>query len=192
MDLSHALFARCESKCELCGSSTSLVTYPVPPKSGIHLDHQIATCAVCIDQLLHPEKTNADHWRCLNESIWSITPAVQVVSYRILLKLKDQAWALDLLGMIDLDAAVLEWADDEDAGVIDAVHKDANGAVLIQGDSVVLIQDLNVKGANFVAKRGTAVRRITLVNGNPEQIEGKVNDQHIVILTKYVKKVNPS
>jgi protein PhnA len=192
MDLSPALIDRCESKCELCGSTDALVAYRVKPKSGLHLDHQIATCAICSDLLDHPDKINIDHWRCLNESIWSITPAVQVVSYRILNKLRDQAWALDLLGMIDLDAAVLEWAHDEEAGVIDAVHKDANGALLLQGDSVVLIQDLNVKGANFVAKRGTAVRRITLVNGNPEQIEGKVNDQHIVILTKYVKKVNPT
>ena len=90
--------------------------------------------------------------------------------------------------MIDPDIMVVEWADDTDTGVVDEVHKDANGQVLQQGDTVVLIQDLNVKGANFTAKRGTAVRRITLVNGNPEQIEGRVNDQNIVILTKYVKK----
>ena len=62
------------------------------------------------------------------------------------------------------------------------------GHVLQQGDSVVLIKDLNVKGANFTAKRGTAVRRINLVADNPEHIEGRVNDQYIVILTKYVKK----
>jgi len=68
------------------------------------------------------------------------------------------------------------------------VHKDANGATLEAGDSVVLIKDLNVKGANFVAKRGTAVRRITLVADNADHIEGKVEGQRIVILTKFVKK----
>lgn len=38
------------------------------------------------------------------------------------------------------------------------------------------------------AKRGTAVRNISLVHDNPEQIEGKVSGQHIVILTQFVKK----
>jgi protein PhnA len=56
------------------------------------------------------------------------------------------------------------------------------------GDSVVLIKDLNVKGGGFTAKRGTAVRNISLVHDNHEHIEGRVNDQQIVILTQYVKK----
>ena len=56
------------------------------------------------------------------------------------------------------------------------------------GDSVTLIKDLNVKGANFTAKRGTAVRNISLVQDNPEHIEGRVEGQRIVILTQFVKK----
>jgi protein PhnA len=60
--------------------------------------------------------------------------------------------------------------------------------VLQAGDTVTLIKDLVVKGANFTAKRGTAVRNISLVRDNPEHIEGRVNDQHIVILTQFVKK----
>lgn len=52
----------------------------------------------------------------------------------------------------------------------------------------MLIKDLKVKGGNFTAKRGTAVRNITLVHDNVEHIEGKVEGQRIVILTKYVKK----
>ena len=40
----------------------------------------------------------------------------------------------------------------------------------------------------MVAKRGTAVRNIRLVLDNADQIEGRVNDQHIVILCQYVKK----
>ncbi|GAA4271791.1 hypothetical protein GCM10022258_10850 [Aquimarina gracilis] len=67
-------------------------------------------------------------------------------------------------------------------------HIDSNGALLQAGDNVVLIKDLNVKGANFTAKRGTAVRNISLAHDNPEHIEGRVNGQHIVILTKFVKK----
>ena len=64
---------------------------------------------------------------------------------------------------------------------------DSNGAVLNAGDTVVIIKDLNVKGTSFVAKRGTAVRNISLTN-NPEHIEGRVNGTRIVILTCFVKK----
>ncbi|MCF8475018.1 MAG: alkylphosphonate utilization protein [Emcibacter sp.] len=67
-------------------------------------------------------------------------------------------------------------------------HKDSFGAVLQSGDTVTLIKDLNVKGANFTAKRGTAVRNISLVQDNPAHIEGRINGQQIVILTQFVKK----
>jgi electron transport complex protein RnfE len=59
--------------------------------------------------------------------------------------------------------------------------------VLQAGDTVTLIKDLDVKGSSLVAKRGTAVRNIGLTS-NPEHIEGRVDGQRIVILTKYVKK----
>ena len=68
------------------------------------------------------------------------------------------------------------------------VHRDCHGAVLDVGDTVTLIKDLKVKGAGFTAKRGTAVRNIGLVADNPAHIEGRVNDQRIVILTEFVKK----
>ena len=62
--------------------------------------------------------------------------------------------------------------------------------MLEAGNTVILTKDLNVKGANFTAKRGTLVRGISLVEDNPEHIEGKVEGQRIVILTKFVKKSN--
>ncbi len=65
---------------------------------------------------------------------------------------------------------------------------DSNGVVLQNGDTVVLIKDLNVKGGGFTAKRGTAVRGIRLDPDNAEYIEGKVDGQQIVILTQYTKK----
>lgn len=67
-------------------------------------------------------------------------------------------------------------------------HRDSNGAILAQGDTVVLIKDLIVKGAGFTAKRGTAVRGISLVAENAAHIEGRVEGQRIVILTEFVKK----
>jgi protein PhnA len=69
-------------------------------------------------------------------------------------------------------------------------HNSTHWSALLSesGDTVTLIKDLNVKGAGFTAKRGTAVRNISLVPDNPEHIEGRVNGQQIVILTKFVKK----
>ncbi|MGL5800184.1 MAG: PhnA domain-containing protein, partial [Plesiomonas sp.] len=55
------------------------------------------------------------------------------------------------------------------------------------GDSVTLIKDLVVKGANFTAKRGTMVKNITLTS-NPEHIEGRVNGVHIVLVAAFLKK----
>ena len=59
---------------------------------------------------------------------------------------------------------------------------------MLAGDTVVLIKDLVVKGANFTAKRGTAVRGISLVVDNATHIEGSVEGQRIVILTEFVKR----
>jgi len=70
----------------------------------------------------------------------------------------------------------------------DSGHRDSNGVPLVQGDTVVLTRDLPVKGAGFIAKRGTAVRGISLVADNPAHIEGRVEGQRIVILTGFVRK----
>ena len=92
--------------------------------------------------------------------------------------------------MMYLEDDILKWAKASGEGVegMIIIHKDSNGVILNQGDSIVLIKDLDVKGAGFTAKRGTPVRNINLVNDNPEHIEGKVNGQRIVILTQFVKK----
>jgi protein PhnA len=95
--------------------------------------------------------------------------------------------------MLYLDDETRAWAESGMASGSEeesTVHKDCNGAVLEAGDTVTLIKDLTVKGANFTAKRGTAVRNISLVPDNPEHIEGRVEGQQIVILTKFVKKSN--
>ena len=132
-----------------------------------------------------------NHWRCLNDSMWSEVPAVQVMSWRMLKRLHSESWARDLSDMLYLDETMLAWAEaisddaDEEAAV---KHVDSNGSTLEAGDTVTLIKDLVVKGGGFTAKRGTAVRGITLVVDNAEHIEGRVNGQKIVILTQFVKK----
>jgi len=186
MSLSSELLERSASQCELCGSASELEAYTVPPKSGDSPEHQIAACAVCLEQIQDASKIETNHWRCLNDCMWSPVPAVQVVAHRMLNQLSTTDWAPDLLAQMYLADDTLEWAEHQAESAI--VHKDSNGHILQAGDSVVLIKDLNVKGANFTAKRGTAVRRIRLDPDNANHIEGKVEGQQIVILTQYVKK----
>jgi protein PhnA len=168
-----------------------LKVYKVPPKSTEIAEDCIFICNTCLEQVEDPNKIDPNHWRCLNESMWSPIPAVQVMAWRMLNNLKSEGWPVELLDMLYLDDETLAWAKEsvEETITEDSIkHIDSNGAVLEAGDTVVLIKDLNVKGANFTAKRGTAVRGISLVWDNPEQIEGKVNGQEIVILTRFVKK----
>jgi protein PhnA len=189
MSISRELEKRCESKCELCGSGAKLSTYIVSPRQGDKIEHQVCTCSVCQDQLENSDNIDPNHWRCINDSMWSQEPAVQVVAYRMLHKLKTTDWAGDLIDMMYLDEDTKTWAEE---GIVDesevVVHKDSNGIILQAGDTVTLIKDLKVKGASLVAKRGTAVRRIRLVRDNSNHIEGKVEGQTVVILTQYVKK----
>lgn len=187
MGISTELQARCESKCELCGAQSELNAFTVPPKRSETLDDQIAVCNLCLAQIENPEKMDAHHWRCLNESMWSQVPAVQVMSYRMLEKLNTEGWAVYAIGMMYMDEETMEWAQSTNEE-IKIIHKDCNGNILKAGDTVTLIKDLNVKGASFTAKRGVAVRRIRLDPEHAEHIEGKIDGQQIVILTKYVKK----
>jgi len=193
MSIEKLLHQRSESKCELCGATDNLTIFEVPPDSRAIEEDCILICEVCHAQMADPEKVDANHWRCLNESMWSQVPAVQVVAWRMLTRLKNESWPQDLLDMLYLDDELLAWAQATGEGKAaseELNHVDSNGAVLEAGDNVTLIKDLNVKGANFIAKRGTAVRGISLVADNAEHIEGKVEGQRIVILTKYVKKAN--
>lgn len=190
MSTEKELQTRSESKCELCATIEHLAVYEVPPTSNGSADESVLLCETCLEQIESPDKVDVHHWRCLNDSMWSQTPAVQVMSWRMLTRLKAESWAQDLLEMLYLEDDTLAWAQaTEEGSSEDALkHLDSNGVVLLAGDTVTLIKDLNVKGAGFTAKRGTAVRGISLVSDNTEHIEGRVNGQQIVILTKFVKK----
>jgi len=193
MNTEEALYARSERKCELCAAVDHLETYPVPPHSADNPEECILACEVCRQQLDNPDMVDINHWRCLNDSMWSQIPAVQVVAWRMLTQLCAEGWPQDLLDMLYLDDETLVWAQatSENANNEDVVnHKDSNGVTLTAGDTVTLIKDLNVKGASFTAKRGTAVRGISLVPDNAEHIEGRVNGQQIVIFARFVKKSN--
>jgi protein PhnA len=122
----------------------------------------------------------------LANSMWSSTPAVQVLSYRLLHNCLPESWAQDAIEILYLEEELLQWAQAGLAADNEATI-DANGVTLQTGDAVTIIKDLDVKGANFTAKRGTPVRNISL-SENPLHIEGKVNGQRIVIIAAYTKK----
>jgi len=193
MSIEKDLFERSGSNCELCSATQNLVVYELPPVTNAGIDDSVLICETCREQIDNPKKMDVNHWRCLNDSMWNQTPAVQIMAWRMLMRLRNEGWPQDLLDMLYLDDEILNRAQATGEGESEegsVKHIDSNGAALEAGDTVTLIKDLNVKGANFTAKRGTAVRVISLVADNPEHIEGKVNGQQIVILTKYVKRAN--
>ncbi len=179
---------RSGGSCELCQATTALSAYLVAPKEGLDASDYVYACEDCQTQLDNPQAVVPARWRCLNDSMWSEVPAVQVLAYRTLHQLRHEGWPAALLEMLYLEDETKKWAlaglRDENA----TQHLDANGAILNDGDSVTLIKDLKVKGANFTAKRGTKVKNIRLVAADTGQIEGKVEGQGIVILTQFVKK----
>ena len=184
MSISEKLKNRNSGMCELCNAENATIEYTVSPKSDDSINNPVAICETCLKAM--DDKDAGFHWRCLEGSIWSQEPSVQALSYRLLFKLRDEQWANDILSSVDLDESVTQWA--LSAFELAEVHKDAFGNKLETGDNVVLTQALDVKGTNFTASKGTVVKRIKLVADNHEHIEGKIKDQTIVILTKFVKK----
>lgn len=189
MSLHPELQKRSNSSCELCSNTEGqLSAFTVQPKTD-EPQNQVVLCTICLKSIQVKDFSDDNHWRCLTGSIWNETPAVQALSYKILHQMKSAEWAAETLESVFLEESVVEWALAEEA--LDAakvVHKDSYGVVLEQGDTVILTQNLNVKGANFIAPKGTIVRKIRLVPDNGDQIEGKINGDTIVILTQYVRK----
>ena len=189
MSIEEELMERADSACELCASTEDLSVYEVSPSDG-SAAQSILVCSACREQIEDPEKIDPNHWRCLNESMWSTVPAVQVMAYRMLTRIASEGWPQDLLDMLYMEPEVKTWADDwgEDKADNTEPVRDSNGTILEGGDSVTIIKDLEVKGAGFTAKRGTVVKNISL-NGIEGQIEGRVNGTRIVLLSKFLKKV---
>lgn len=165
--------------CDLCGNNEGLTPYKVEPK-----DETITICTLCVETIDEPKK-NEKHWNCLHDSMWSTEPAVQVMAYRLCTKLALQ----DQLDMLYLEDDVIAWAK---LGLeLESVEptRDANGTILVEGDSVSIIKDLLVKGAGFTAKQGTTVKNIRMAPGDPTHIQGKVNGSTIFIISAFLKRL---
>ncbi|MFZ1891321.1 MAG: zinc ribbon domain-containing protein YjdM [Formosimonas sp.] len=74
-------------------------------------------------------------------------------------------------------------ADDD----VDKVVRDSNGNVLENGDSVILIKDLKVKGSAIVLKKGTKVKNIRIVDGDHD-IDCKVDGVSLSLKSEFLKK----
>ena len=83
-----------------------------------------------------------------------------------------------------------EWNKEEQETVIEdgLVVLDANGNRLLEGDSVTVIKDLEVKGASGAIKQGTKVKNIRLVEGD-HNIDCKVEGfGPMKLKSEFVKK----
>ncbi len=182
MSIEKELMARSGGKCELCGSEEHLSPLAVAP-SDESAEQSILVCSVCKAQI-ESDVLDESHFNCLNDSMWSEVSAVKVMTYRLLTKLGRQ----DLLEMMYLEDEEKAWAE---AGLVTQSSvevRDANGVVLKHGDSVVILKDLDVKGAGFTAKRGTTVRNITIPQDVEGHIEGRVNGAKIYLKAEFLKK----
>lgn len=84
-----------------------------------------------------------------------------------------------------------EWGMQETSNPDDdttAVVKDANGNVLADGDTVVLIKDLKVKGSSTTLKMGTKVKSIRLVGGDHE-VDCKMDAGNFMLKACFLKKI---
>ena len=154
--------------CDLCGSDKNVSAYKVEPK-----DEFVNLCEECKTQI---ESGNLDegHFQCLNDSMWSENSAVKVLTYRLLKELGRG----DLIDMMYLEPEEEAWANTEVE-----VKKDANGNILQNGDSVMVIKDLNVKGGSTI-KRGEVFKNIRLGD-----TPGHILAKNIYIKTEFIKKV---
>ena len=182
---------RSQGQCELCAASSPLKLYEVPPQDIPSADTVMMVCDTCLQQIEQKAELDHNHWQCLSTSMWSEVPAVQVVSWRMLNRLRNESWAADLLDMLYLTDEWLAFAkttgDHESDGTVN-LHRDCNGAQLFSGDTVVLTKSLDVKGSTVNARVGTVIRNIRLVPDNVNQIEGRIENQQIVILTQYLRR----
>ena len=169
--------------CELCSSEDGVSEVELPVSDG-SVEQSICLCANCKTQIESGE-LDENHFNCLNDSMWSETPAAKIMSYILWSKLGRQ----DMVEMMYLEEDELNLAQQAvNAEVNKLVYKDANGVELQAGDSIVILKDLEVKGAGFTAKRGTTVTRIGLAPGDAGHVEGRVNGTKIFIKTEFIKK----
>lgn len=109
---------------------------------------------------------------------------------------------LEEMGICETDGCANQWEMMEECDCTDGKHgvasdgggggdlivKDSNGTVLNDGDDVVLIKDLTLRGSSTTFKRGTKVSNIKLTD-NVEEVDCRLGGSAIVLRTEFLKKV---
>ena len=83
-----------------------------------------------------------------------------------------------------------EWPRDPSLGgplEDETVVRDANGNVLVTGDSVTVIKDLKVKGSSLTLKAGTKIKGIKIVEGDHD-VDCKVDGMGVMLKSIFLKK----
>lgn len=104
--------------------------------------------------------------------------------------------SLDEMGICETEGCANQWEMMEECDCVDGKHgetasvvvKDSNGTVLNDGDEVVLIKDLTLRGSSKTFKRGTKVSAIKLTD-NPDEVDCKLGGTAIVLRTEFLKKL---
>jgi len=132
MTIENQLKERSNGQCELCLASEPSA-YAVPPDADGTVDQSCHLCETCQSQIDDPSLVDVNHWRCLNDSMWSQVPAVQVLAWRMLTRLRHESWPQDLLDMLYLDDETLAWAKADGTGEEEpedgVQHLDSSGVV---------------------------------------------------------------
>lgn len=87
-----------------------------------------------------------------------------------------------------------EWpmqADEEggEGGAGDGIVRDANGNALADGDAVILVKDLKVKGSSSVLKKGSKIKGIRLVDGaDGHNVDCKTELGSMLLKSEFLKK----
>jgi protein PhnA len=133
MSILQTLKERSNTTCELCTSTENLNQYTIPPSLNDSVDNSLLVCSTCLNQIEGNVEMDPNHWRCLNDSMWSENVAVQIMAWRMLQRLRNEGWPKDLLDMMYLDDEAIALAratgEHEDAAS-KIIHRDANGVIL--------------------------------------------------------------
>jgi protein PhnA len=140
------LVERSNNKCEICQSREPLSAFFIPESPDTTANCYVFICQVCLSNIDAKGDCDLQHFRCLTNSMWSSTAAVQVMSYRLLHQCLPELWAQDAIDMLYLEEEFLLWAQ-ADLAAEKEPTLDANGVALQPGDAVTVMKDLEVKGA---------------------------------------------
>ncbi len=96
----------------------------------------------------------------------------------------DCAYEWPQVASADSDAAASDAGD-----ASDGIVRDANGNVLQDGDAVILVKDLKVKGSSTTLKKGTKIKSIRLVDGaDGHNVDGKTDLGSLLLKSEFLKK----